>query len=434
MQLYKRTFLHGLLWMAICYAAYPGTGHASLIGVSSDAIGLPVDQILISGNEITQERFILKWAGIRSGQVLTIPLLNKAEQELRDTGLFRNIHFQTERHENGELTLRILLEEKNYWLLLPRLSRNGDGDVKAGVRLRMYNLNGGDQTLELLAQQEEQSNGDDSEEVRFKYSLPLYSSPYDLKWTLRQSIENTEVEDFDNIETIDQVSMTVERDWHIEALSIPVTVETGISFKERGLDEPYPDFLEAREAGFFNSLKLELIFDDVHNERYRRYGVLYSLAFERGFDWLGSDYESSIFELQAIGFIRLNRYDNFNYRVVFAASNDSPFDFPYYGIGGASNIRGLESVDDRGDAQVFANLEYVFAYKKHPGVSHTLFLDIGNVYDELDRIDLGDVHYTVGTGFRWKIESFVRTDLFLDYGYDVENNEGKLYGGTSLAF
>ena len=103
---------HGLLWMVTCCLLYTGYSHASLIGVGPDAIGLTVDKIHVSGNEITQERFILKWAGIQSGQILTIPMLNNALQELRDTGLFKDIQFQTERDEIGELTLRILLEEK----------------------------------------------------------------------------------------------------------------------------------------------------------------------------------------------------------------------------------------------------------------------------------------------------------------------------------
>jgi hypothetical protein len=118
--------------MVICYAGYPVTGHASLIGISPETIGLPVDPILISGNVATRKKYFIKWTGIRSGQILSIPMLNNALQELRDTDLFKNIRFQTERHENGELTLHILLEEKSYWLLLPRISRNGDGDVKAG--------------------------------------------------------------------------------------------------------------------------------------------------------------------------------------------------------------------------------------------------------------------------------------------------------------
>ena len=76
----------------------------------------------------------------------------------------------------------------------------------------------------------------------------------------------------------------------------------------------------------------------------------------------------------------------------------------------------------------------MFAYRAHPNLRHSLFVDFGNVYEDLNAIDLGDLNYTVGTGFRSKIETFVKTDLFLDYGYDIERSEGKLYGGTSLAF
>ncbi len=408
--------------------------HASFSGVSPDSFGQPVDQILISGNRKTQRKYIVKWTGIREGQKLTLPLLKQARQELRDTGLFREIRFQTERHEDGELTLHIFLRERKYWLLLPRLSRNGDGDVKAGFRLRMYNLNGADQTLDMLAQQEEESDGEDSEQFRFKYTLPMFAKPYDLKWKLNKTIKNAEVDDFENIETVKLFSMGVSRDWHIDTISIPLTVETTIAFEKRDLDEPYPEELEAREVGYYNRIKLELVFDDEHSERFRRFGSYYSVAISRGFEWLDSDYDSSILELQAIGFEPLNRYDNFNFRVVFAIANDSPFNYTHYGIGGASNLRGLESIDDRGDARVFGNFEYIFAYRKHPGLRHTLFVDVGNIYDDFDDIDLSDLHYTVGTGFRWKIESFVNTDLFIDYGYDIEGQAGKLYGGTSLAF
>jgi outer membrane protein assembly factor BamA len=177
-----------------------------------------------------------------------------------------------------------------------------------------------------------------------------------------------------------------------------------------------------------------LILDGVHRERYRRFGSYYGISLEQGFEWLGSDYESTILELEINKFIRLNRYDNFNSRFVFEVSNDSPYDYSKYGIGGGSNIRGLEDVDDRGDGRWFANLEYLFSYKKHPQLAHTLFVDLGNVYEDMEDIDFGDLYYTVGTGFRWKIESFVKTDLFLDYGYDPEEQEGKLYGGTSLNF
>ena len=405
-----------------------------MAGISADVIGQPIDQFRVSGNEQTQQKYLLKWADLYVGKILTIENLEFAKQELRDTDLFRKIQFQAERHENGEITLHIIVEERRSWLLLPRLSRNGDGDIKYGVRLRMYNLQGADRTLEMLAQREEESEGDESDEFRMRYKLPMYSQPYDQTWTLRHIIENKEEDGFDNIEYVNQASFSLSRDWDIDWIETPLTVETGISVEDRELDRPYPDDIVAREAGTFNRLKLALILDDEHRDRYRRFGSYYELAVQQGFEFMGSDYDSTIIEFEAIHFKRLNRYDNFNSRIVVEVSNDSPFDYPRYSIGGGSNVRGLESNDDRGDARWFTNLELIYSYKKQPSFAHSFFVDLGNVYDDMEDIDFTDFHYTVGTGIRWKVESFVKTNLFLDYGYDVEEQDGKFYGGTSLNF
>ncbi len=405
-----------------------------MIGISADAIGRPIDQFRISGNVKTQRKYILQWSELNVGQILTIPVLKNALQELRDIDLFKTIRFQAESLENGELTLHIIVEEKRYWLLLPRLSRNSDGDIKTGLRLTMHNLQGADRTLDILVQQEQESDGDDAQELRLRYKIPLYNKPYDLAWQANHVIKNTEEDDFENVETINFFAFVVSRDWNTPLFTTPLTVRTTIAFEDRALDEPWPESIEAREAGTFNRLRLGLVFDDVHLERYRRFGSYYGVAINQGFDWLGSDYDSTIVEFAALGFKRLNRYDSFNYRFIFEASNNSPFNYPYYGIGGASTIRGLENFDERGDTRWFSNLEYVFSYKKMPAFAHTLFVDVGNVYDDLDDVDFTDFHYTVGTGLRWKLESFVKTELFLDYGYNPEEQEGKLYGGTSLNF
>ena len=420
-----------MLAIGLCHA--PGL-QAQMAGISAEVVGQPITQIRVTGNTKTQKKWILEWADIHPGDILTVPKLKRARQELLDTDLFKTVNLQAERYENGELTLHIIIEERHYWLLLPRLSRNADGDVKVGLRLRVYNMQGADRTLDLLVQQEDQADGDNADEYRLSYEVPLYNSPYDLGWTLKHVVSNTEVEGFSNVETVDQAVMTISRDIDFDSLDYPLSIIGGVNLVERDLRDPYPDSIDAREAGKFNQLVLGLNFDDLHSERYRRFGSYYSIAFGRGFDWLGSDYSTNTVELKTIQMIRLNRYDNFNFRVVLEASRDSPFDYPAFGIGGGSTIRGLENFDDRGNARLFGNFEFIFAYRRHPGVQHTLFVDVGNVYEELHDLNLGDMHYTFGTGFRWKIESFVNTDLFLDYGYDFEASEGKLYGGTSLPF
>ncbi len=407
---------------------------ADLGDIDPATLGTPIDRFVITGNDRTQEKFLQKWTGLGPGKILTPEALELAEQELLDRGLFREIRFASDRDTGGEVVLRLDLVEKRYTLLLPRASRNNDGDVKAGFRLRMNNLQGADRSFTALIQQEDQHDGDDAEEIELKYSMEMFDRPYELEWKVEHIVENTEVENFENIETSNEFSFVVARDWWIEGWSIPLTLSTGIIIEDVELDRPYPDSLDAIEAGRFNRVEIGFRLDNVHRDRFRRFGSLYSLSLERGFDWLGSDFTSNIVTFELRGFRPINPYDSFEYRLIFAASNDSPFGRLRFGLGGGSTLRGLEEFDDRGDARIFTNIEYVFAYRKRPQLRHTLFVDIGNVWDDLESIKLSDWEYTIGTGFRWKIDAFVKTDLFIDYGYDVENSEGKLYGGTSLNF
>jgi hemolysin activation/secretion protein len=115
-------------------------------------------------------------------------------------------------------------------------------------------------------------------------------------------------------------------------------------------------------------------------------------------------------------------------------AHDAPFDQPYYEIGSADTLRGLERESFSGDVLIFTNLEYIIGYRKYPSFRTSLFVDIGNVYDNLDGVDLSSLRTSVGLGVRWKLVSFVKTDPFIDLAYDAETGESKAYGGTSFHF
>ncbi len=424
----------GLRFVMLCVLAIQSALAADPGDIDPATLGTPIDRFVISGNDRTQERFLHKWTGLAPGRILTREALEIAEQELLDRGLFREIRFSSERVEPGETELRLTLRERRYTLLLPRASRNNSGDVKAGFRLRMNNLQGADRTLEALLQRENQADGDDADEFSIDYTMEMFDRPYDLELAFERVEENTEIDDFANIHFTDKISIGVARDWHISGWRTPLTVSTAVTFEDFDIDLAYPETVDGVEPGRFNRLAIGFRLNRVHRDRYRRFGSLYSLTLERGFDWLGSDFTSNLVTFEVRGYRPLNAYDNIDYRLIFAASNDSPFGRLRFGLGGASTLRGLEDFDNRGDARIFTNIEYVFAYRSRPHLRHTLFIDIGNVWGDLESIELSDWEYTIGTGFRWKIDAFVKTDLFIDYGYDVENSEGKLYGGTSLNF
>lgn len=411
----------------------PLAAFANTIDFPTAHVNLPVSEITVSGNDKTQTRFILKWAAITPGQIIALERLKEAQQNIMDTGLFKEIHLSTNLIGEHSLQLSISVVEKYFSLILPRISRNGDGDVKTGLRLRMHNLKGADQTLEALLSREEEADGDDSEEFRLGYHYPFYSKPYEIDIKLLSKIENTEIENFSNTIESNLYGLAVTRDWFIDSLNLPLSVQTTLNYEKQTVRFPYPESLIAPEAGAFNRIALKLIYNDVHLKTYRRLGRYFSIELDQGFDWLGSDYDSSIVTAESRGFYAMNNTDNFNYRVFLSTTDSSPFDYLLHTIGGSSDVRGLVETEQRGNAKIFANLETLFATSYRP-IKYSLFFDIGNIFEKIEAIDVRDLRYSVGAGIRWQIQSFVNTDLFIDYAYDVEGESGKIYGGTSLGF
>ncbi len=405
--------------------------------VSSSLAQDPIEigTINIVGNEVTQDKYILRWAGLSEGQQVSQSELAAAQQRLKNTDLFKKVALTPQASVGSQPTqLNIEIEEKIYTLVIPRFGRNADGDVSSGIRLQMENLNGANQRLRITVENEEEAEGDTSEEFSFRYKLPLFNRPYDLNWSLKTVSKSTSREDFANDEYKQSASMSVSRDYLLPEYARDLNVTVSLSLEERSFEQPYPEDIEAPAEGVYNLIGIGLEYEHVDKHQYRRSGHLYGLSYSQGFDWLGSDYDTKVLVLEMRGYRPINRWDNVNYRLELGNSWDSAYDYPKFGLGGSSTLRGLESFDERGDARFFSNIEYVFGFARFPTFRTSVFIDAGNVYDDFSNIDLTDLQYTLGVGVRWKLQSFVRTDLSLDYGYDVDNDESKLYGSTSLAF
>ena len=393
----------------------------------------PVSEVRVFGNETTRTPYILKWAGLRPDEILTDKKLVKARQNILNTSLFKRVELDT-RLDGERVAVDINVEEKYYTLLVPRLSRTSDGDVKSGIKLYIHNIGGANQTLNMLVQQTDLSNGDDDRKYRFDYDYPQFSLPYYFEWRLSQSVKNTFNEGFANTEYDDYFAFSIRRDLDTPLLENPLTISTRLEIERLQLDQPYPDSFNEIEAGNFNRFGIELRYDMVDQHYFRRIGRRFSVTYQQGFTELNSDYRSRILSFESIVFRPVNSLDNFNSRFYVGFSEDSPFNAPYFKLGGTDNVRGIERDAFAGDAIVFANFEYLFGYHKYPSVRNSIFIDIGNVYEDAQSIDLNDINGSIGTGIRWKISSFIKTDLFIDIAYQPENSEKFIYGGTSLNF
>jgi outer membrane protein assembly factor BamA len=392
-----------------------------------------VSRISVSGNETTRTPYILKWADLRPGEILTEKKFKEARQDILNKSLFKRVELDA-RPDGERVAVDINVEEKYYTLIVPRLSRTSDGDVKSGIKLYWHNIGGANQTLNMLVQQTALSNGDDDRKYRFDYEYPQFSRPYYFHWRLSQSELSTFEDGFRNTEYDDSFAFSVKRDLTTSLLENPLTLTTQLQAQHLRLDQPYPENFNEIKAGNFNSLGMEFSYDMVDQHYFRRVGRRFSVFYQQGFTELNSDYRSRILKLESIVFRPMNSLDNFYSRFVVGVSEVSPFNAPYFKLGGADNVRGIERDSFVGDAIVFANFEYVFGYHKYPSVRNSIFIDVGNVYEDAGSIDLNDIQGSIGTGIRWKVVAFIKTDLFIDVAYQPENSETFVYGGTSLSF
>ena len=95
---------------------------------------------------------------------------------------------------------------------------------------------------------------------------------------------------------------------------------------------------------------------------------------------------------------------------------------------------GYEREQVTGNAYVLLNLQYLAPWPGYESFRYVVFTDIGNAYKNVRHIDLGDLESSVGIGFRWKLRSFVKTYLRLDWAYGLGSDEAKVYGSTSAMF
>ncbi|MFT4606759.1 MAG: outer membrane protein assembly factor BamA [Urechidicola sp.] len=409
------------------------TFYISLSIAKDNLSGLPLAQIEVEGNTKTQTRWVLKWAEISVGDAIDQSRLEHSKQNIFDTGLFQEVTLRTELRKSKP-TLIIKLEEKIYTLLLPRFNRTGDGDLKLGINLKLYNINGTDQTLNLLAEKSELNNGDDGRRYRIGYDLPQYNLPYQYHIGFSDSVTNTLNSGFRNVEFESSASFSMTRNWHVASLSTPLSLTALVLYQNIQLQSPYPDALAELDAGKSSRLGFSIEHDAIHTEQYRRYGYFHSLEIQQGLGSLGSDYLSRIIKVESRFYLPLSQRDNFNTRLLFGWAKNSPFNVPYYELGGSDTLRGLEQGSISGDVLMLGNFEYVKGFESYPSFRWSSFIDIGSVYPNFAEIDLGELQTSIGFGGRWKLLSFVETDLFFDYAYNIDTDNSKIYAGTSLTF
>ncbi len=391
-----------------------------------------IQNIVFTGNQKIDTEYLQKWSGLYKGQKVSQQDIDHARQEILNTGYFSKVDVEHQGLCSDLANISFHIEEKMLFLAYPRLSRNGNGDIETGFEFRGYQLFGVDQNLSLLVSNKDYANGNTAERFEADYEVNPLNLPYELRWGYQTSdtilSDTTQAVTEQNME----FSFLVGRVWNTPWTSKRVGVFAKMIFHSKDLQGT--DDNVTTEPGDYNTIGVQFEYDKVSEQLYRRTGRFYSLELSKGSSILNSDFNAYRIRFETRYYHALNPLDNLNARFIVDYSSEKIFNQYNYSIGGASSVRGIESGCISGNNLYLANIEYVIGYKNWPSFRTSLFTDIGYLLQDSSYLDEDKWQQTLGAGLRWKLKSFVKTDLVIDYAYDPKSEFSKFYLSTRLVF
>ncbi|MGB5706188.1 MAG: BamA/TamA family outer membrane protein [Arenicellales bacterium] len=401
-----------------------------------------VIRIQIEGNEKTKERVIKQELVIKEGEAFDAGIVELSRQNIMDLGLFRSVEASTTSTLEG-VEVTFVVDEKRFWYLVPTFSRGSDGDVSWGGRLQMDNLFGINNILTVRAKRKDYKDTDFQTEQTFEidYRYPrILQSDYDLGFQF----------DYDEVDISEQRGIFA-GDYLRERISVGFNVSKWLTTKgpskghrmTLGLrsDDYDHEFLQGDPDLFFDTTVNSLIggiqYINVVDHGAYRSGSHYGLNVELAASILGSEVNHTSYNLFHRRYRPMNaaKMSNLNTQLRFGHITDSIFGDATYSVTGGTAIRGYARDSIEGDTFYIVNIEYLRPIMGRETLRWVGFIDAGNAFLDLGDIDISDPRVGVGAGLRWKIRSFVRTDLRLDVAQGLgDAGDTRVYAGTRATF
>lgn len=408
--------------------------------VAMPAVAERITEIRFVGNEVTRPETLLQEMTVEVGDPADRREIERSRQAIMDLGLYKRVDATLLPAPDGKI-LQIAIEEKRYFLPIPRLNRNADGDISYGAQLRFDNIFGLNQQFKLTYQQTkaQDSASDTVDEIEAGYAYPrVRGSPYNLNIDARhreQTVEAT-VEGYPGQYydlTSQSLVITGSRFLRKRGPSQGYRVSAGVgyAYDQYSIPPTMPRVHDSMDRFYWHG---GFGFSDVHDYLYSREGIAYGYSLEFSMQELSGhdNYSRHVFSFQRYDPVSDKPHRNVDWQLQFGIS-EGIGDQRVFLLGSSSTLRGYPRDSIYGQAFVLANVEVLTPLFNRNQARGLAFLDIGNAYDR-HAIDLTDLKHAVGLGLRYNIESFVKIQLRLDAGYAVDTGDYKIYAGTKDTF
>ena len=402
-----------------------------------------VERIDLEGNNKTRPITILQELPYTAGDTIDQKVLDTTAQAVKNLGLFETVDVTTTENDDGSIVTLIKVKEKRYNFILPKLNRNGDGDITTGLVWRSDNLFGRNQESKLTFAYRTFDDADEEDEtqVKWEFNYPrIANTSYSMSFTALD--EETRLE-----ETIDEETGKYDRKRQFAQLLLGGWVNQdgpsqGLNFRAGPLYETYDHTYISGADGLLPDLTIQAVvanlngyyvIDNLLSRSGHHYGYELTISDEA----TGSDKNYLKHTFFYRKFIPLAGIDHHNLNLQFRGGliTESVLGPPEFQIGGSRNLRGYDRDEVEGNIFTIVNIEYLRPVFNKETLRAAVFTDIGNAWEDTDDISFSDFKYGVGFGLRWKLKRFVRTDVRLDIAHGLsEGGDTKAYLSTRATF
>lgn len=416
------------------------------LAVSADAIpgedfcNQTIESIVFSGNKVTKPQVLLREIDQQVDQLCSIDRIVDSTQSIMDLGLF-SIVLADLSMVDGQLQLQFTVNEKLSFLLIPRISRTSDAELRAGAQLRFDNFLGRLHQMRITSETRKEDDGDGPGGFvhSLDYSIPrFFGSDYGLSFELASDRRNVNLA-LDRTEFGTALSETqtigfIANRWLKKSRGVQgLRYFFGFQYRQRTLD-----ILSGEARQYRGGTDLNVVIGaenkQLHQDLFRRRGTVIGGSLRFANDKTGSDFKYARADVYAAAYMPLSSgIRNVNVQARLGLSDGAAFGESSYSIGGGELIRGMQSGQASGDVMTLLNVEYLHAWFDYPQWRWVVFGDAGNVYKH-DDINLLKLRARGGVGLRWKFRTLSNTDLRVDVAWDADRRRMQTYFSSNLTF
>jgi len=418
-----------------------------------------ISQIVVEGNTKTREHIITRELNTEVGDVFNAVTFRRDLERIYNLQLFEDIQPAFELDENREVVLHInVVEAKTGQFGFGGGYSSNDGFL-ASLSYGERNFRGLGQRLNALAQ-----FGGPNPDFSVSFFNPVIDnqrSSFSIEAFLLN--ESDRIRDPDDPEVVTRFEL--ERRGGsvgvVRPMSENVTLSLDLKFLDgdvtwldeegNAIDEPELEENAWIERGLIdgtsNSLTSTIAYDTRDFTLDPSRGMLASAQLGMIGHVLGGDFDAFKYQFEYRQFIPLNPIEEditelsptrhrkqhvLAWRVLYGtASGDLPL-IERFSIGGQNSVRGTSETAQAGDEAFLVNTEYRFPLGGNLGGA--VFFDTGTAAEPGTSLDFGNLVSTVGIGIRYRIAFFGIAPLRLDYGYDLDEQEGRIVFGFGHLF